>query len=211
MEATATLKHLHLQACDCGHTLMFFNKSSDTWDCSQCRTQRADHTTPFWQIRRVPNTRGSRFALYDNQPAASPQPESEAPPKVEEQPTLGDMREYLLARAEGTKDHVVTIATACGVKAGMRLANTPSLLCDELHLFFRIVDPHVRNAQNKSRRWTQSRIAASLNMIGVTSADGQWVENSHVSNCIRKAVFERGPSCYKENYQGMNWLAFRDH
>jgi len=50
----------------------------------------------------------------------------------------------------------------------------------------------------------------SLKLVGVVRADGDYrINNSNISNTIRKAVFGRGPSCYKPQYQGKNWLAFK--
>jgi hypothetical protein len=230
------MKNLYLQTCQCGHTLMLFNKASDTWDCSQCNTQRADHTTPYWQIRRVPNTRGSRFALYEDTSKQANQEskpslvrsnkvdawcadlreatsvashQEDTPSSVAQEPSIGDIRAYVITTVNGSRDPIVAVARFCGVGEGMRLSNTPRELCDQLHLFFSIIDPYVRNARNKSRPWGQDMVASALNRIGVLRADGtSGINNSNISNTIRKAVFERGTSCYKPRYQGKNWMSF---
>jgi len=130
--------------------------------------------------------------------------------EVPKEPSMDDMRAYIMEAVANAPDRVAAIARFCGVRGGMRLANTPQKLRDELHLFFNIVDPFVKNADNKDRPWDQDRIAASLKSIGVLRADGDdEINNSNISNTIRKAVFGRGPSCFKPGYQGKNWLSFQ--
>lgn len=87
------------------------------------------------------------------------------------------------------------LATACGVTSKHTLSDTN--LSPQLTKFLDIL--HKFNCK-------QQHIADILNEIGVTSASGLTVSNSHVSNTLRKALKTRTIQCTycKPKYSGRN-------
>ena len=196
-----------LQVCKCGQTLVIWGQDTKAWCCITCEVQRASNLKN-WQIRHyndhTPQYRPQKFTIYDEKP-------SQDSPKLlaKKSATVKSIRQLLLAQTAHESDQVLAIAKKCGVKEGMQLANVSNLLSKELHIFFQIIDPLTNNARGKQRRWDQDRIADSLGQLGILRADGSpGPTNSNISNTIRLAVFQRGPSCHKPNYQGLNHYAF---
>lgn len=99
--------------------------------------------------------------------------------------------------------HLTEVGNKIGVKKGMRLFTSKDKIAPELSKFLIQISDRYRNM-------TFKEIAEVLNTIGVISASGLKVTDSHVSSFMRKVLGKRRVAVYhKKNYKGPNHYTCR--
>lgn len=102
---------------------------------------------------------------------------------------------------------LIELGNKIGVKKGMRLFTSRDVCSDKL---IPELSKFLTQISDRCRNMTFKEIAEVLNTIGVISASGLKVTDSHVSSFMRKVLGKRRVAVYhKKNYKGPNHYTCR--
>ncbi len=197
---------LAIKLCECGCGFVEYSANYKAWMCQNCGAVRATEEH-FNMVREVddefcavreaddnPDTNENRqFAVFSRHKCCATYD------------LVRSIHDRIFSQhPDCPVTRVRLLAEECSVKDGMRLASSPDKLDPRLGDFFRNLD----SLRKYGWEYNLNQIAEALDHIGVSSAAGHKPTNSHVSNCIRKAVLQVGPAYEKKNYKHKNWRSF---
>lgn len=103
-------------------------------------------------------------------------------------------------------DELAKIGRKHKIRPGQRLTAGTVPLPEELQAFFDEVFPDLGDAKRR-RLYRGRHTADALDRLGVASASGKRLQESHISN-VRKKLRGSGPAYSKPGYKGKNHHAF---